>query len=142
MNTTEETFIILERIKNLVEDISSALVPFMKDIQSGESKLVDEISTVLDVDRKKSSHCLSELLIETSDDASRIKKELNMFKESLMCENESFDYDSFLSKVWHGDVYDELYDKGLEKLESELIENFKNSNEESIVQLCIKKLKN
>lgn len=139
--STQETFIILDRIKSLAEDISAILIPFMRDVQNDQSVLVEEISTITGFDIEKSKECISNLLIEASDDVSRVKNELERFKQSLESGDELVE-DSFLSKVWHGDVYDVSYDEGLKKLEEELKENLEKSDEESIVQSCINSLTN
>lgn len=133
---------VLKRLDSTSQNIINASLAIMKKIQNVDSELVDDLieekgGDSETADREALLNALQEASLDWTGDAEKVRQELDNFvleEDDIYTVNADMDTCPFLTEVWNGDSYDKTGVEGLQALLTDLENQLKDINEESLVR--------
>ena len=146
MNRLNNLTNILNAVEKYSRGIISKAVPIMKDLETSEPDLVEEVMEyVKDANNQKVLKVLQDICLDLVEDSEKIVREIESFSDSVVQGEEAIDEGEdeypFLMEVWCGDIYEKEKLAGLKELANDLKEQLSEVDEDKIVEKAIKQLK-
>jgi hypothetical protein len=146
MNKLNSLTNILNIIENTAKDILAKALPIMKDLESTNSELVDEVMEYIkDVSSQTVLEVLQNICLDLVEDAEKVVLEIEAFSDAVVQGEEVIEEREeeylFLMEVWCGDIYEKEKLAGLKELARELKNQLKEVDENKIIEHAISKLK-